>query len=100
MILDVREISTAVSYFVLCSGKIDKHVRAIADEIQFKLKEKGITCFHRESDSDFRWIVLDYFDVMVHIFDEPTREYYKLETLWGDAEIVDFSPQSSVSSPQ
>lgn len=91
LVLDVREISSVTSYFVLCSGKIDRHVRAIADEVEMKLKEKGMRCFHREGDTDSRWIVLDYFDVIIHIFDEPTREYYRLETLWGDAEALDWN---------
>lgn len=89
-VLDVQEISNITSYLVLCSGRIDKHVRAIADEIQQKLKDHLIHCYHRDGDSDFRWVVLDYLDVIIHVFDPQMRDFYKLESLWGDAEELNW----------
>lgn len=88
MVIDVSEISSVTSYFILCTGRIDKHVRAVADEIEERLEGKKIKCYHRDKGGDSRWIVLDYLDVIVHIFDPPLRDYYKLETLWGDGEEV------------
>ena len=89
-VLDVSGISSVASFLVIATGRVDKHVRAVADEIEEKVEEKGIRAYHRERDDSFRWIVLDYIDVIVHIFDSDAREFYQLEKLWGDAEILDW----------
>lgn len=90
LVMDVREVSAITSYFVICTGRIDKHVWALADEIVEKLKERDVRCYHKEGASDTRWVVLDYVDVIIHIFDPESRDYYKLEGLWGDAEEVEW----------
>jgi ribosome-associated protein len=88
-ILDVREVSSVTDYFVIVSGTSEPHLRAIVDEITDKLRED----YHlRPSAVDgtlqAAWIVLDYFDVIVHVMRNDVRERYDLETLWGDAPRV------------
>jgi len=69
-------------------------VRGIADEITDKMKHLHALCYHRDGEKDYRWVVLDFLDVIVHIFDPETRDYYRLETMWGDAEEVDWHDAS------
>lgn len=90
LVLDVGEVSAITSYFMICTGRMDRHVRAIRDEVIEKLKKEHVGCYHRDGDNDTRWVVLDYIDVIVHIFDPEKRDYYKLEDLWGDAEEVEW----------
>lgn len=87
-ILDLRKISNISDYFVICSADSDRQVKAIADEVDDKLCEIGIKCFHREGYESLNWILLDYFDVIVHIFKVDSRNYYNLEKLWGDAPSI------------
>ena len=89
VILDVREVSSVTDYFVLASGTSEPHLRAIVDEITDKLREEeGLR--PRAIDGTFQaaWVVLDYFDVIVHVMREDVRQRYDLETLWGDAPRV------------
>lgn len=72
-------------YFVVCSGASGRQIKTLADSIVETLKKRGISVLHYEVDTEKNWIVLDYIDVVVHIFSEDTRSYYKLEQLWGDA---------------
>lgn len=87
-ILDIRKISSISDYFVICSADVDKQVKAIADEVEEKLNSQGIKCFHREGYETLTWVILDYFDVIVHIFKTEARNYYNLEKLWGDAPVI------------
>lgn len=74
---------------MICSGDSDTQVRAIADYIVSKLEtDHKISCWHIEGYENGRWVLLDYGDVIIHIFDEESRRYYELERLWGDAPIV------------
>jgi ribosome-associated protein len=86
VILDVRELSSVTDYFVLASGTSEPHLRAIVDEITDKLRDEH-EVRPRAVDGTFQtsWIVLDFFDVIVHIMRQDIRERYDLETLWGDA---------------
>ncbi len=86
-VLDLRKISSVCDYFVICSGSVDVHVKAIASGIERGLRDEGIRVSHREGESGSNWVLLDYFDVIVHIFSEETRTFYALEKLWGDAPI-------------
>ncbi len=88
VILDMREVSSMSDYFVICAGGSDRQTRAISDEIQRRLQKKGIDCSHAEGEKEGNWIVLDFFDVMVHIFSHEVREFYQLERLWGDAQKI------------
>jgi len=89
VILDVRELSSVTDYFVLVSGTSEPHLRAIVDEITDKLREEHSER-PRAIDGTFQtaWVVLDFFDVIVHVMRRDIRERYDLETLWGDAPRV------------
>ena len=86
-ILDLRELSAMSDYFIICSGSVNVQVKAIADEVDKKLRKEGIKCYHKEGYNSLNWVLLDYFDVVVHIFKEESREFYNLEKLWGDAKF-------------
>ncbi len=86
VVLDVRQLSSVTDYFVIASGTSEPHLRAIVDEITDRLRDEH-ELRPRAVDGTFQaaWIVLDYFDVIVHIMRQDVRERYDLETLWGDA---------------
>ena len=88
LILDVRVVSSITDFFVICTGTSEPHLKAIADEIARRLRDEGIRPRHREGFPPSRWIVLDYNDVLVHIFHPELRQRYTLEQLWGDAKRV------------
>ncbi len=85
VILNLRGLSSVTDCFVLCSGESDLHVKAIANQIVGDLEEQGEKPWHVEGYPNASWILLDYIDVVVHIFSEKVRKYYALERLWGDA---------------
>lgn len=87
-ILDLRNVSSIADYFVVCSADVDRQVKAIADEIDKVLTEQGIKCFHKEGFETLNWVLLDYFDVVVHVFRAESRAYYNLEKFWGDAPVI------------
>jgi len=85
-VLDVRELSTVTDYFVIASGTSEPHLRAIVDEVVDKIREgKGVRPRAVDGTSQAAWVVLDYFDVIVHVMRQDVRDRYDLETLWGDA---------------
>jgi ribosome-associated protein len=89
VILDVRELSSVTDYYVLCSGTSEPHLRAIADEILTKLGElHDLQPRARDGSLASGWLVLDFFDVIVHIMHAESRRRYDLESLWGDAPRV------------
>jgi len=89
VILDVRELSSVTDYFVITSGTSEPHLRAIVDEISDKLREdQHIRPNAIDGTFQTAWVVLDYFDVIVHIMRQDVRDRYDLETLWGDAPRV------------
>ena len=92
MQLNLTELPNAVSdFFVLCHGTSDIQVKAIADAvIDETLKNSGSKPWHKEGFENAEWILLDYVDVVVHIFKEETRAFYNLENLWADAEVKTF----------
>ncbi|MFQ5962246.1 MAG: ribosome silencing factor [Candidatus Methylomirabilales bacterium] len=85
VILDLKGISSIADNFLICSADSDRHVRAIADHIGECLEKAKVRLHHREGYPEARWILLDYHDLIIHIFNEETRRYYDLERLWGDA---------------
>jgi ribosome-associated protein len=87
--LDVKGISTLTDYFVIAEGNVDRHVIALAKEIVKKLKEQEIYPSHIEGLEQGDWIVVDYMEIVVHIFKPGLREKYRLEELWNDGKIVD-----------
>lgn len=84
-ILDLRNVSSVCDYFVICSADADVQVRAIADHISDEMDAEGNRCWHREGYKSLRWVLLDYVDVVVHVFQREVRDFYALEDLWGDA---------------
>ncbi len=86
-IIDLRKASDVADYFVICTGSVDVHVKAIADNIVDKLRDKGVKVWHKEGYQALNWVLLDYVSVVVHIFRPEVRERYALEKLWGDAPI-------------
>jgi ribosome-associated protein len=86
-ILDLRKLTTMTDYFVVCSVDSDTQARAVADEIKNESLEKGETSVRKEGYSEGRWILMDYMDVVVHVFHKEMREFYNLEKLWGDAKM-------------
>ncbi len=89
--IKVADLTILADYFVIVNGTSNTHVRALADEVEYQLSQKGIEPERRESDTGNTWIVLDYGDIIVHIFYKETREFYKLEGLWADGETMDIS---------
>jgi len=87
VVLDLRKVTSITDYFVICSGTVDQHIKAIKDNIIEKLEEEGIKYWHVEGEQALSWILIDYVDVVVHIFHSITREYYKIEKLWADAKM-------------
>ena len=90
-VLDLRGISTLTDFMVVCSGSSMPHLKAILREVNKGVASRtGDTPSHTEGKAVTRWVVLDYFDVMVHILHEEMREVYALEELWGDAKEVEW----------
>jgi ribosome-associated protein len=85
VVLDVRALSSVTDYFLVCSGRSTTHVQTIIDAIRDELKAAGSRPLHGEGVAESGWVLLDYGDVLVHVFLDETRTYYALERLWGDA---------------
>ena len=88
-ILDLRNITTLTDSFVICSVTNNRQAKAIAQEIEGKLAKLGLRLDHIEGYPDSNWILMDYTDLVIHIFTKETRAYYDLEHLWGDAPRID-----------
>lgn len=88
--LDLRGISSATDYFLLATGASDVQVRAIAEHVIEGLKAEGIPPHQIEGMTAGRWVLIDYVDVVVHVFHPEPRAFYQLEELWGDAERVEY----------
>jgi len=85
IVLDLRGLSSFTDYFVICSGTSDTHVEGVAENIENELHDQRVKLWHREGGKKASWILLDYIDVIVHVFTRDSREFYSLERLWGDA---------------
>jgi ribosome-associated protein len=89
VLLELKEITSFTDYFLLLSGKSDRQVQAIAKAIEEALKKKGVRPLGQEGTLGGKWVLMDYEDVVVHIFLEPVRKFYDLEGLWVDAPRID-----------
>ncbi len=96
VLLELKGMTSFTDYFLLCSGKSDRQVQAIAQGIEEALKKKGIRPLGQEGITGGRWILLDYGEVVVHIFLEPVRGVYDLEGLWIDAPRIDLQKGGNV----
>ncbi|MBI5820399.1 MAG: ribosome silencing factor [Verrucomicrobia bacterium] len=88
LLLDMREISSFCDYFLICNGTSEPHLKAIASNVEMRLKELGHMPRGREGVYSSHWVVVDYGDVIVHVFRADVRHHYALERLWGDAKRV------------
>lgn len=88
LLLDIRDISTIADYFVICTGNNVRQIQAIADALDEELKKQGARLLYREGNADTGWVLLDYGDIMVHVFGPKERDYYRLERLWNEAQTV------------
>ena len=90
--LEIADLTTLADYFVICSGGSNTQINALGDEVEKKLTLAGEEPLHREGRGNgSNWVVLDYADIIVHVFCKDTREFYQLERLWADGEPVDIS---------
>ncbi len=85
IVIDLRKVTDFTDYFVICTGAVDVHVRAIYDHIDVELRKIGWKPRHVEGRQNYRWVLMDYIDMIVNIFQPDARGYYSLERLWGDA---------------
>ena len=99
-ILDLQGISSVADYFVICSADSDIQVKAITDEIEKKLRKQGIKPYNREGTTTNTWVLLDYIDVVVHVFKHETRLHYSLEKLWGDAHTIEIKDEAEPKNTQ
>ena len=90
ILIDVRGLTTLTDYFLICTSESDPQTRAIYNHIKDKLTEKGIKPWKTEGYEYLNWVVMDYINFVIHIFDKKTRAYYDFEKLWGDAKITKF----------
>lgn len=88
IILDVRKLTDVTDYFVVVTGESEPHVKAISDYLEEKLNGDDLRVWHKEGYNNLNWVLLDYIEVVVHIFREQTRQFYSFEKLWGDARII------------
>lgn len=88
VILRVKEISSFTDYFIICSGNSDRQVQAISESVEGVLKKNGVLPLGIEGARTGQWVLMDYGDVVVHIFYEPVREFYDIERLWSDAPVM------------
>ncbi|WP_143715444.1 ribosome silencing factor [Alkalithermobacter paradoxus] len=88
-ILDLKNITSVADYFVIASATSERQVKAIADNVEYEVEKEGISVKRKDGHNTSRWILLDYGDVMVHIFHTEERAFYDLERLWKDAPYID-----------
>jgi ribosome-associated protein len=93
IIIDLRKLNAPTDYFVICSATTERQVKAISDRVLEGLEEKGHKAWHVEGYAARKWVLIDYVDVVVHVFTDETRRFYSLETLWGDAPVEEVEPQ-------
>jgi len=93
-ILDLRKITTIADFFVICTAHSEPQVKAVADAILEGAKKDGETVWHKEGTNMKSWVLLDFVDVVVHVFLKDTRSFYSLEKLWGDAQITEVTDEA------
>jgi ribosome-associated protein len=92
-VLDLRPLTSFADFFVLCSGANPRQIQAICDEVVKQMKARGERPISLEGYDNAEWILLDFGDLLVHIFSEKSREYYDLDRLWRDAPKLDIPPE-------
>ncbi|MCH5202090.1 MAG: ribosome silencing factor [Oscillospiraceae bacterium] len=89
-VIEITDVSVLADYMVIATGTSNTHVKALADEVEYQLDEAGYSVSHVEGYRSNGWILLDYVDIIVHIFDDDSRDYYNLERLWQDGNEIEF----------
>ena len=90
-LIKITDISSIADYFVIATGSSTTHVKSLADNVEYRLDSLGVSCSHIEGYRSDSWILLDYVDVIGHVFSEEARDYYSLERLWQDGQLEDIS---------
>lgn len=90
-VIKIKDISVLADYFIIADGTSSTQTKALADEVDFKLSEQGIQPHSVQGNNGSNWIILDYSDIMIHVFSRDQREFYNLERLWSDGEEIDIS---------
>jgi len=85
VLIDLRKLAAFADFFVICSADSTVQVKAIADDVDRSLRDEGVKYWHKEGYQALNWVLMDYIDVIVHVFKRDAREFYNLEKLWGDA---------------
>ncbi|MBN8706263.1 MAG: ribosome silencing factor [Bacteroidetes bacterium] len=100
-IMALKGVTDFADYFVVCTAESDTQVKAIADSVEVGLEQNGWRAWHVEGTQNMKWVLLDYVDVVVHVFHKDAREFYGLDRLWGDApfETVTDTPAGLVFTP-
>jgi ribosome-associated protein len=98
VILDVRELIGITDYFVIVSATSERQVSTIAEEVERQLKAEAGKPVRREGEAGARWLLLDYVDFVVHVFNDEERDFYRLENLWNDAPVIEWEQEAEVSS--
>ncbi|GAC1516547.1 MAG: hypothetical protein NVS1B4_12080 [Gemmatimonadaceae bacterium] len=97
VVLDLRGVTDMADYFIVASGTSDTHVRSIAERVLTGLKAQGQKPYHVEGITQGRWVLVDYVDILLHVFHPSLRSYYQLERLWSDATVVPLDHQGASS---
>ena len=97
VVLDVRELISITDYFVIVSGASDRQVKTIAEDVVKELKSNGARPVRTEGEPGARWVLVDFVDLVVHVFHEEERAFYRLENLWQDAPVVDWEADAEAS---
>ncbi len=87
-VIDIDKVSILADSFVICSGTSTTHIKTLADEVEVKMGEMKYRLYHKEGYNSGRWILLDYGEIVVHIFHEEDRSFYNLERLWADGVLT------------
>lgn len=89
LLLDIRDVSILADYFVICSGEVDRQLKALMEEVAETLKKEDRTLpLHIEGEAEAGWVLMDYGGVVVHLFSPAMRSYYQLEDMWKDAKVL------------
>lgn len=99
VVLDVSRFSSFADYFIICSGKSSRQVQGMADKVERALKARGIKPLGSEGRREGHWVLMDYADVIIHIFYEPVRSFYDLESLWSEASRVEWEHSAGAPEP-
>lgn len=88
VLMDIQPVSNVADYFVICSGDSERQIKAIIDAITESLRKEGVRPLHSEGTGKSGWVLIDYADVVVHVFSPDTRDFYRLEKVWSDAGLL------------